>query len=833
MKKLKFVKKHLKTIVISVISFVFICLGLITFWFATFRVPDLKSFDDRIVLQSTKIYDRTGEILLFDVNQDIKRKVVPYEEISNYVKKATVAIEDADFYEHGGIKVTAIVRAVLSNLTGGSTQGGSTITQQVIKNSLLTSEKIISRKIKEWVLAIKLEKVMTKEEILEIYLNESPYGGSIYGVEEASQTFFGKKSADVTLAEAAYLAAIPNAPTFYSPYGNNKDRLDNRKNLVLEKMLEHHFITEKEYGSSKNEVVVFKTREGNSIKAPHFVDFVRQYLEDKYGEKMVREGGLKIITTLDYSLQSKAEEIAKKYALENKKTFDAENAAVVAIDPKTGQILVMVGSRDYFDKEIDGNFNVAVAHRQPGSAFKPFVYATAFEKGYTPDTVVFDLPTQFQTTCNYQGVAIGGGSSDECYMPNNYDGKFVGPITFRNALAQSRNIPAIKVLYLAGITDSIKTAEKMGITSLGDKNQYGLTLVLGGGEVSPLEMTSAYGVFATQGIKNSHTPILKIEDASGKILEEFSLRSEQVIAEEITNKISSILSDNVARTPMFGANSSLYFADRPVAVKTGTSNDFRDSWVVGYTPNLVVGAWAGNNDNRPVDKKTSGMVVAPLWHAFMNEALKTLPKEYFTEPEPTPKEIKPVFRGIWQGYNYFTIDTVSGKLATDLTPPETQKEVYETNVHEILYWVNKSDPHGEIPQNPANDPQFKYWEYPVEQWLKTQYLPSPVKPTDRDDVHTNSKKPKIKIISPNTDERYAPDQKITIQTSLQSSYPVSKMDFYINENYLGSSSLAPFLFSFMPNEISAVSRGKNTLKIVATDSAYNRSEEEIEFTVTR
>jgi len=831
MKKLKFIKKHLKTIVVSVFSFGFICLGLIAFWFSTFKVPDLKSFDDRTVAQSTKIYDRTGEILLFDVNQDIKRKVVPYEDISNYVKKATVAIEDADFYEHGGIKVTAIIRAVLSNLTGGSTQGGSTITQQVIKNSLLTSEKVISRKIKEWVLAIKLEKVMSKEEILEIYLNESPYGGSIYGIEEASQTFFGKKSSGVTLAEAAYLAAIPNAPTFYSPYGNNKEKLDNRKNLVLEKMLEHSFITEMEYGSAKNELVVFKTREGNSIKAPHFVDFVRQYLEEKYGEKMIREGGLKITTSLDYSLQSKAEEIAKKYALENKKTFDAENAAMVAIDPKTGQILVMVGSRDYFDKEIDGNFNVAVAYRQPGSAFKPFVYATAFKKGYTPDTVVFDLPTQFQTTCTADGRPIGDVDPEDCYMPKNYDGKYVGPITLRNALAQSRNIPAIKVLYLAGITDSINTAQEMGISSLGDKNQYGLTLVLGGGEVSPLEITSAYGVFATEGIKNSYTPILKIEDSTGKTLEEFSSHPERVLDEEITNKISSILSDNVARTPMFGANSSLYFPERQVAVKTGTSNDFRDSWVVGYTPSLVVGAWAGNNDNRPVDKKTSGMVVAPMWHVFMVEALKMVPKEYFTEPEPTPEEIKPVFRGVWQGYDYFTIDTLSGKLATELTPTETKKEVYIPNVHEILHWVNKKDPTGAVPQNPADDPQYNLWEYPVAAWAQNQYLVQPIKPVLSDDLHVKKNIPSVEILQPQEGFVYSSNQKITVQTNSQSVFPLTKVDFYLNDTYLGSSKQAPFLFSFTPTEIGLVQKN-NTLRVVVTDTIYNKNEASSSFIVS-
>ncbi len=828
---MKRVKKHYKKALIYLFSLGFLILGIIAFWLSTFKMPDLKSFDDRSVAQSTKIYDRTGEILLFDLNQDIKRQVVPYDNISKYVKDATVAIEDANFYTHGGIQIKAIIRAVLANLTGGGfSQGGSTITQQVIKNSLLTSEKAISRKLKEWVLAVKLEKMMSKEEILSIYLNESPYGGSIYGVEEAAKTFFNKNSSAVTLAEASYLAAIPNAPTYFSPYGNNKDKLEARKNLVLEKMLENNFITQTEYDTAKKEIVIFQTRQGNSLKAPHFVEYIRQYLENKYGEKIVRENGLKVITTLNYDLQAKAEEIVNKYALENEKTFDAENAALVAIDPKTGQILVMVGSRNYFDKEIDGNYNVALAPRQPGSTFKPFVYATAFNKGYTPETVVFDLPTEFQTTCTPQGNPIGSTNPNDCYMPENYDNKYLGPLTLREALAQSRNIPAIKTLYLAGIKDSLETARNMGITGLGDKNQYGLTLVLGGGEVSPLELTSAYGVFATGGIRNPYTSVLKIEDAHGKILEESALHSEQVLTEEVANKISSILSDNIARLPAYGANSPLSFTDRPVAVKTGTTNDYRDVWIVGYTPNLVVGAWAGNNDNSPMVKKTAGLIISPMWRAFMDAALPSFQKEYFTEPAPPNPEVKPVFRGIWQGYDSFTIDMLSGKLATSLTPEETRKEVYIPDVHNILYWVNKADPWGAVPENPADDPQFSHWEYPVQIWLQTHPLQTPVKPTTYDDIHTKARSPKLNIISPSENLIYDRNQKINVQITNGGTFQLTKLDFYINNVYVGTTSNSPFLFSFTPTEINSI-KTKNTLKVVGTDFAYNKGEIETTFTI--
>ena len=822
------IKKHWKKILIYLFSLVFIGLGIIAFWISTFKMPDLKSFDERTVSQSTKIYDRTGQVLLADLNRDLKRKVVPFEEISPYIKNATVAIEDAGFYTHGGIELKAILRALFAHLTGG-VGGGSTITQQVIKNSLLTSEVAISRKIKEWFLAIELEKIMTKDEILSIYLNENPYGGSIYGVEEASETFFGKKASEVTLAEAAYLAAIPNAPTYYSPYGNNKNKLDERKNLVLQKMLDNKLITQAEYTQAKKEVVTFLPKEANSIKAPHFVDYIRQYLENTYGDKAILEDGLKVTTTLDYSLQAKAEEIVKKYALQNQIDFNAENAALVAIDPKTGEILTMVGSRDYFDKQIDGNFNVALAHRQPGSTFKPFVYATAFNKGYTPDTVLFDLPTEFQTTCDAQGNPIGTASSSDCYMPVDADGKYLGPITLRNALGQSRNIPAIKLLYLAGIKDSIDTAKSMGITSLTNPDQYGLTLVLGGGEVSPLEMTSAYGVFANEGVRNPYISILKVENAKGEILEQASYHPEQVLS-QTSDQITDILSDNVARTPLYGANSPLYFADRPVADKTGTTNDYRDAWIMGYTPNLVVGAWAGNNDDSPIDKKIAGLVVAPMWRAFMDEALKNLPKEYFNAPAPTSKEIKPVFQGVWQGYDYFTIDKISGKLATDLTPAETQENIYIPNVHSILYWVNKDDPYGAVPTSPSDDPQFSHWEYPIQQWLKTQNVPYPVEPKTYDTIHTIANDPKITISNLDTDYLYSNDQKITIQITSQGTYPLSKLDFYINGTYAGSSNNYPFLFSFMPSEIKSIGP-RNTLKVTATDSVFNKSEMETNFNV--
>jgi membrane peptidoglycan carboxypeptidase len=338
-------------------------------------------------------------------------------------------------------------------------------------------------------------------------------------------------------------------------------------------------------------------------------------------------------------------------------------------------------------------------------------------------------------------------------------------------------------------------------------------------------------VFANAGIRNPYTAILKIENSKGEVLEKFVGKPEQALNEESANKISDILSDNTARTPAYGSNSPLYIKDRPVAVKTGTTNDYRDVWIVGYTPNLVVGAWMGNNDNSPMVKKTAGLIISPMWRSFMDVALPTLPKEYFGTPEPTPKDIKPVFRGVWQGYDSFVIDKISGKLATELTPEETRQEMYIPNVHEILYWVDKKAPWGPVPTNPADDPQFNLWEYSVQKWVQTQNLTQPNKPSDYDDVHTKRKAPNLTIINPNQNNSYRTNEKIIVQTTNSGSYTLTKLDFYINNIYIGSSSQSPFLFSFTPSEISNISR-RNTLKVIATDAVYNRSEEEINFEVS-
>lgn len=820
-------------LIFGLITGIFLVSGFLI-WAATIQIPDFTLFETRKISQSTKIYDRTGKILLYDVHKDEKRTIVPFESISPFVKNAAVAIEDEQFYQHIGIEPKAILRAVLVNLhlrEGYLGQGGSTITQQVIKNALLSQERTITRKIKEWILAIKLEHTMTKEEILTLYLNDAPYGGNIYGVEEASMTYFGKHARELDLIESAYLAAIPQAPTRYSPYGTNLDKLEARKNLVLKKMLSLKMITQEEYDKTLVEKVKFLPSQERGLLAPHFVMYIREQLAEKYGEEMINEGGLKVITTIDMDLQTKAEETVKHYVEQNETSFNAKNAGLIALDPKTGQILSMVGSRDYFDVKHEGNFNITLAKRQPGSAFKPFVYAAAFEQGYTPDTQVFNVRTEFSTHCDAWGNPLAGAEKSACYRPENYDHQYNGPMSLRDALAQSVNVPAVKMLYLVGLDNAIDMAQRLGITTLKDKSQYGLTLVLGGGEVTLLEMSSAYGVFANDGKRNPYTGILSIEDNQGKVIAEYSQNDTQVVSPEVARKISDVLSDNVARTPAFGADSYLKVDDRQIAVKTGTTNNYKDAWIIGYTPSLVVGAWAGNNDNTPMEKKVAGYIIAPLWNAFFTAASSSIPEEHFLPAEKPAPTLKPALRGIWYGGVTYRIDKVSGKLATQYTPADLIIERVLPNPHEILYWVDKKDPTGPIPTNPYSDPQFLLWETPAQAWISAHGLPSAAFnaiPVGFDDLHSPSQVPQVQIIEPNSTTTYDRDQTLTIQTAITSSFQIDRVDFAVNGTFIGSIKHTPFEFSFTPNDVST-STASYELQVTAFDSVGNRTMSAVKF----
>lgn len=726
--------------------------GGLVVWATTIALPDVRNFEDRRVAESTKIYDRTGKVVLYDVHGNVRRTVVPFDQISQDLKEATIAIEDQSFYDHNGIQPSAIVRAVWINLTTGDLlggQGGSTITQQVIKNALLTSEKTISRKVKEWVLAIRLEKVLTKDEILGIYLNEVPYGGNVYGAEEAARRFFGKGAGDVTLLEAAYLAALPQAPTYFSPYGSHREQLDARKNLVLERMLDNGYITQEEYDGAMATEIAFQKQDEYGIKAPHFVMYVRELLEAEYGREAIEQGGLKVITTIDWELQDEAEQIVEKWARKNDVTYNAENAAMVGVDPKTGQIVVMVGSRDFFDEDIDGEYNIAVAERQPGSTMKPIAYAAAFEKGYRPETVLFDLPTEFSATC--------GRSGGSCYSPQNYDDVFRGPMALRDALAQSINVPAVKVAYLVGVEELIDLAKKMGLSTIEGAQNYGLSLVLGGGEVKPLEMANAYATFARNGEYLPTAPILRVEDREGTVLYDFEEEKDDprpVLSPETAALVSDVLSDNVARTPSYGAASPLYFPGRQVAAKTGTTNDFRDTWIVGYTPSISVAAWAGNNDNTPMEKRVAGFVVAPMWNEFMQIALEKFPEDGFPTPPPLPENASNAIAGRWQAQ------------------PQT---------HEILHWVDRDNPTGAAPSNPTRDPQYWLWEAPLQQWLGENGLPVPGGGSGGSD---DDGEVSVSIRSPRAGATHRKGDPLVVRTQVRGEVIASEV--YLGETFVGS-----------------------------------------------
>jgi len=836
LKKLKIEKKLLKNWLMVIVAVGLIMFGLLIAWVSTLQIPDFKSFTDRKIQSSTKIYDRTGKIVLYDVHQDIKRTVIPYEEMGVNIKNATVAIEDSEFYNHKGIRITSIIRAtVWAKLTGRKIQGGSTITQQLVKNTLLTSNRSISRKIKEWILSVKIEKIMSKDEILALYLNEAPYGGSIYGIEEASRAFFGKEPANLTMAESAYLAAIPNGPTYYSPYRKNKDKLDERKNLVLKRMLDVSFITEEEYNKAKSEVVTFLPEKPTNIAAPHFVFFIKEYLEKKYGVDALEAGGLEVTTTIDYELQKKAERIVMEKAKLNEAEWGGKNAAAVVIDPKTGQILAMVGSRDYFDKSIDGNFNVVTAERQPGSSFKPIVYALAFQKGYTKDTVLFDVKTEFNASCNPSATGSKTENGNSCYSPDNYDNSFRGPMTLKNGLAQSINIIAVKLLYLVGVNNSIKFAHDLGITTLNDPSRYGLSLVIGGGETTLLDMTSVYSVFANSGVRNPYQGVLSIKDNSGNILEEYKPNPYKVLEPEITYSLSEILSDNSARTPTFGANSPLVIPGREVAVKTGTTNNNKDAWTIGYTPSVAVGVWVGNNDNVPM-KKGGAALAGPIWNGIMTEALKNIPIENFEKPTPINKSLPAIIRGFWMGGETFKTDSVSNKLATDLTPEETTEEFSITNVHTILYWIDKENPLVYKKVLGGGDSQYNNWEYGVSNWwllnkYKYRTITNLDKPSSYDNIHTENTKPVFEISGIKTTD-YKKDENVNYSILTKSLNGIKKIDIFVNKTYITSlkSPTTPINSSFMLSSVSDL-ESKNSLRIIGTDNIGNKGENSVDFYV--
>ncbi len=663
-------------------------------------LPDPESIAVRKISESTKIYDRTGQIVLYDIHGEEKRTIVPWEQIPQSLKNATLAAEDSNFYNHGGFDVRGILRSLYKDVvTWDFSQGGSTITQQLVKKALLGDEKTPTRKIKELVLAIEVERRFSKDQIFWMYLNQIPYGSNAYGIQAAAKTFFDKNASELTLNQSATLAALPKAPTHYSPYGNYPEDLIARKNNILKRMYELEYISKEEYEQAIAEKLTYRASI-ETITAPHFVLMVKEYLAKKYGEDAIEGAGLKVITTLDSTLQDYAETSVEKYSAINKQRYRASNASLVSLNPKNGDVLALVGSSDYFDVANEGNFNIATTKRQPGSSFKPFAYAAAFQKGYPDSTVLFDLRTEFNPYCSPDGSQNKDQFGLDCYHPRNYDGLFRGPVTLRQALDQSLNIPSVKTLYLAGISDTINLAQQMGITTLTQPERYGLSLVLGGAEVRPIDLVSAYGVFANDGIRNPWRIILRVEDVSGNVLEEATDSPQRALDSQTARLMNNVLADNSARAPVFGYNNSLYIPGYDVGAKTGTTQENRDGWVVGYSPNIATVVWAGNNDNRSMTAAGAGISASgPMWHEYMAKALATLPRESFPEPNPVNSS-KVMLNGT---YSY--------------TGPDGSQQI-----HEILHYVDRRDPLGPYPSNPSADPMYIHWDWPV---LRAYAAPEP------------------------------------------------------------------------------------------------------------
>ncbi len=784
-------------------------------------LPDPNTLSEREVAQSTKIYDRSGEKLLYEIAGDQKRTLVTLEDIPDYVISATITAEDRDFYEHGGIDYTGILRAALFNVAtlDPTGQGGSTITQQLVKNAILTNEQTYTRKLKEVILALALERRYTKDEILQLYLNEIPYGSTNYGIESASLTYFDKHVRDLSIAEAATIASLPKAPTTYL---NDPESLLARRDWIISEMAELEYITEGEAKAAIAEDTSIALSLTN-IDAPHFVLWVKEQLEEEYGERTVEQGGLTVITSLDFDMQEAAEEAAEANREARSESYGFNNSGLVAIDPGTGEILAMVGSVDYFDDDIDGQVNVTLAPLQPGSSFKPIVYTAAFEAGYTPNTVLWDVETDHPST-------------EGAYSPKNYDLSEHGPVTVRSALQGSLNIPAVKMLDLIGLDAGVDFAERLGYTTLEDRSRFGLSVVLGGAEVKLIEHVSAYGVFANGGIYQEPVSILKVEDPDGEVLEEWEFKEgDRVVEANLAYMISDVLSDDASRAPYFGGGGYLTLSGRDAAAKTGTTNDSKDAWTVGYTPSLVAGVWTGNTDGTAMAGGAGGSsVAAPIWNAFMYSALEGTGADWFPDTV-----IDTTGKAILDGSipsETVTIDTASGKLATDRTPERFRYEVTCGEYHTILHFVDRYDPRGGIPEDPAGaDGDYETWEGAVQTFIEESNaeleegeVPIGVcdVPTEEDDLHVKANEPDVKIENPDSNDSVGREFDVDVDADAPRS--VDRLEFFIDDTFVRMTSVVTGATISLP---SWVDTGTHTLKVIAYDDIDNAGSDTVKIKV--
>ncbi len=898
--KPKFALRLVKWLFLLGVIFVSLIAGLLVLLVFP-KLPNIDNIENLRAAQSSAIYDKEGG-LLYTIHGEENRENIALDDVPDYAAQAVMAIEDDQFYNHGGVDYLAILKAVCGELRVCSqARGGSTITQQFIKNAFLSPERTYTRKLKEIILALQLEGRFTKDEILEMYLNRIPYGSSIYGIERASNTFFGKPAAELTLAEGAVLAAIPKAPTFYSPYGNNKYATINldeeeilkmdiaseqelvainpeflskgllgktylfgvdepeedeaveegvddteeaepielpegakqiyvkgRADFVLGRMRDLGYISELEYDAAIKEAekIEFKPYI-EEIKAPHFVMYIRQILEEQYGKEQVEKGGLKVTTTLDPVLQEAAETAVTTYAEANLERYKASNASLVATDPENGQILAMVGSVDYWNDEIDGKVNVSLRPRLPGSSFKPIVYAAAFLQGYAPSTVLYDVKTKFGAW----------------YEPENYDGEFRGPVTMRQSLAHSLNVPAVKSGYLAGIPNVLDLAKKMGIQLNQPDDWYGLSLALGAGEARLMDMVGAFGIFSNGGYKMDPVGILKIEDRNGNILEEYQGPQNRtlILDPQVAYLVNSILTDVDAR-PEGWWRQTLSIPGQVNGAKTGTSNKEKgeinypfDTWTIGYTKKIAAGVWAGNNNGDYLGLKASGLDTAGrMWHDFMAEATKDHSRTPFEKPEGikwvkvsektgklpsehTPEEVTKtdifasfsVPREYDTSYQLVEIDKVSGLLATEFTPKAAVEEKAFFEHHAIL------------PDN-AN------WEVAVRKWAKDNDQDEPV-PTEYDDVHTAKTmktKPKILISSP-TSLSTVSAPIVGVWPEISSKSGVSHVEYYWDGELKDTATNPPFKGTIQLSKKGNKKGSKHTIKAIVFDDLYRSSQSSV------
>lgn len=802
-------------------------IGVIVFFVIAFLVVPIFAFDlpspDKIVRKegfSTSILDRNGKTL-YDIFADQRRTPASIEDIPENLKHAIVAIEDKNFYTHSGFDPIGILRGLSRQFTRGYAQGGSTLTQQLVKNVLLTSDRSVFRKVREFILATQIERKYSKDQILQMYLNESPYGGTAWGVEAAAETYFGKKVKELSLLECAILAGFPQRPSLYSPYSSDPKAYVARTTNVLRRMREDNYISADDEKKALEELpnVQFQAK-GASFKAPHFVQYVQKILEDRYGERVVEQGGLKVTTTLDLDLQEKAEGVVAS-EIEKVKSAKISNGAAVVLDPENGEVLAMVGSRGFNDPDIDGQVNVAMSLRQPGSTFKPFTYVTGLKKGYTASTLIMDVPTEFP-----------GGAGNEPYTPVNYDGKYRGPMQVRYTLANSMNIPAVKMLGMVGVKDTLQTAYDMGLTSLPPNqetlNRVGLSLTLGGGEVRLIDLTRAYGAFLNGGYKVEPISILKVVDSTGKVLEENEpKKGSRVLSEGEAFIIDDILSDNKARQMVFGTNSLLNVPGWDIAAKTGTTNDRRDNWTIGGNQQIAVGVWVGNNDNSPMAALVSGVSgAAPIWRRIILDALNGKPRVRFDPPADDIVQTE--------------VDEVSGYKAHDGYPSRLEyfikgTEPSEDPVH-VKMQVCKSD--GKIAtqndissgnsegkeyflfkeEDPVSGDGLNRWQKGVLDWLNTQSDPRYHPPTD----FCGGSNPVFLDFDAPANESSQLANNFSVKLKVSSTSDIERVELEIDgvnkRNFTGS----PYTYDAVN-----IADGIHTLKAIATDKSGNKREKTI------